>query len=652
MARTEHTTAAKRLKRRILSPRTILGGFLFHRGKEEGKYAAETVSTSRRVIWTILFALLAGVAVWLVATALWEHANWSDLKMDEVVYELNTSLAGTGNNMIQTYLLTCVLPGAAAAAVAAVVLNLFKTPATWRKVARWGSLVCLVAVAGLLTYAFIQLEVGAYFQNKTHDSAYIEDNYVSPGDTTLTFPAQKRNLIYIYLESMESTFTDQTNGGAFQENYIPQLTQLAEENITFTGGQGGVNGGYAPAGATWTAGAMFAQISGLPLKIPIEGNGMDTQATFFPTVQTMGDILHQEGYRQALLIGSDATFGGRRLLFTEHGNYEMWDYLYAQEAGWIDPDYRVWWGYEDAKLFQFAKNQLAELAAGDEPFNLTMLTVDTHFPGGYLCQLCQDEFSAQYANVLACSSRQVYDFIAWVREQPFYENTTIVLMGDHLTMDADFCTNISADYQRKTYVTILNPAGNVSEPEAYREYTTFDLFPTTLAALGVEIEGGRLGLGVDLFSGQPTLVERDGLEKMNQELRYHSAFIDSLSGFSETVYVMQERLPKLDTGLTVEESGENVIFTIQNLERVEEDISALEVGAYITNDQGRTGLWSLTATRKSAGVYTLAVPEDQFDGHDEVILELFATVDHARLQVDRTYVCHWKTGAVEPTLEE
>lgn len=62
---------------------------------------------------------------------------------------------------------------------------------------------------------------------------------------------------------------------------------------------------------------------------------------------SLGDILEQEGYRQELLIGSDASFGGRRQYFAQHGGYDIWDYYTARETGKIDPDYRVWWGYED-----------------------------------------------------------------------------------------------------------------------------------------------------------------------------------------------------------------------------------------------------------------------------------------------------------------
>lgn len=159
-----------------------------------------------------------------------------------------------------------------------------------------------------------------------------------------------------------------------------------------------------------------------------------------------------------------------------------------------------------------------------------MLTVDTHFEDGYICPLCGEEHGEnQYGNVMSCASRQVVDFVNWVKEQPYYENTTIVIVGDHLTMDSDFCNTVSRSYQRGVYNTIINAP---IEPiyEKNRVVATMDMFPTTLAALGVEIEGNRLGLGTNLFSELPTLAEQFGIEKLNQEIRKRSIFYEQIAG--------------------------------------------------------------------------------------------------------------------------
>lgn len=325
------------------------------------------------------------------------------------------------------------------------------------------------------------------------------------------------------------------------------------------------------------------------MNISIGSNDMDTQESFFPGAVTLGDILQEQGYSQRLLIGSDATFGGRRLYFTEHGNYDIVDYQYAVENGWIPEDYYVWWGYEDAYLFEFAKEQLRDLSSQEEPFNLTMLTVDTHFEDGYVCEKCEDTYGDdQYANVMACSSKQIEEFIQWIQEQDFYENTTIVLAGDHLTMDSDFCEDVSYDYERKTYVSYINSA---SEPEmnTSRTYTTFDHFPTTLAALGAQIEGNRLGLGTNLFSTEETLVERYGIDYENQELEKRSELLDRLANIDEEspeLLAREGKTPTADVEVGAYQSASEVLpLTVTNIENIQEGIQSMMVAVWSSEDQ-------------------------------------------------------------------
>ena len=80
---------------------------------------------------------------------------------------------------------------------------------------------------------------------------------------------------------METAYSDEDNGGAFEKDVIPELTEIAQENEEFSGKDNKLNGGYSMPGTTWTMGAMFAQTSGLPLKISISAYEMDTQDNFF-----------------------------------------------------------------------------------------------------------------------------------------------------------------------------------------------------------------------------------------------------------------------------------------------------------------------------------------------------------------------------------
>lgn len=483
----------------------------------------------------ILTVFLAGLSVLLALSVRWMFATWTNLSMDELVYHLTAPLDGTNTDMIWDYVRVCAVP------TVLVIFFLVLIRMAWRKkekVHLFRGIINLTALVGIilvLVYTWVELGIGNYLKNRNTESNFIEEEYVDPMDVAVVFPEQKRNLIYIFLESMETTYSDVDEGGAFDENVIPELTEIAQTNEDFSGIDPKLNGGYSLEGTTWTMGAMFAQTSGLPLNLSISANDMDTQDSFFPGITTLGDILSDAGYTQTLLIGSEAQFGGRKLYFQEHGNYEMEDYGYAIENGLIPSDYKVWWGYEDQKLFEFAKEKLLQLSQGDEPFNLTMLTVDTHFEDGYVCEQCPTEYDTQYSNVMACSSRQVGEFLKWIQQQDFYENTTIVISGDHPTMDSDYCAEIDQEgnYDRRVFTAYINAAAYAQDQQE-RTYSTFDNFPTTLAALGVQIDGDRLGLGTNLFSGKQTLLEEFGKSKVNAELKKKSEFIEKLSAVNKT----------------------------------------------------------------------------------------------------------------------
>ena len=552
----------------------------------------EKVKKILLIIGAILGALLSTIGTLLYFSIKWMFKTWTNLTMDELVYHMTAPLEGTNDGMIQEYLDVCAVP---AILMLLLVVILF---IAWRTKKRWyvvmgASIIVPIIVSGVSVHgAWNELDVGSFVDGQSTYSSFIDDNYVDPADVALTFPEQKRNLIYIFLESMEMTYADKENGGAFDKNVIPELTELAQENEDFSGEDKELNGGYAMTGATWTMGAMFAHTSGIPLSISIDGNDMNTQEHFFAGAVTLGDILESAGYCQNLMIGSDATFGGRRLYFTEHGNYNIYDYNYASENGLIPPDYRVWWGYEDEKLFSFAKDKLTELSQQSTPFNFTMLTVDTHFEDGYPCELCTDEFGDnQYANVMACSSRQVKELVDWIQQQDFYENTTIVIAGDHPTMDKDFCEDIDEDYIRKVYTTYINPAAELETTEK-RNYTTFDNFPTTLAALGVKIDGNRLGLGTNLFSSTQTLTERFGIDKMESELKKKSKMMEKLGDIREvetdigTQTVQEENIPSAELSIgDYDYNYSSLPISVTNISNVPGNIQSVMAAVWKEADQ-------------------------------------------------------------------
>lgn len=387
------------------------------------------------------------------------------------------------------------------------------------------SVTVLIAGCTLGIGSFGYAEVKAYFFDK---SSIYEDEYHNPEDVAITFPEQKRNLIYIYVESLETSYTSKDLGGALDRNLLPNLSQLATEGggLNFSNTEK-LGGALSTPGTGFTVGGMVAATAGIPLNVVggLNANDYGNTSDFLPGAYSLGEILNKENYRQMLLIGSDAAFGGRDKYFSQHGNYEIRDYNYAIEQGWIPSDYKVWWGYEDQKLFEFAKESLSELATGDQPFNFTMLTADTHFPDGYATAETEKLFDTQYKNVIFHSDKMLGSFLDWIQKQSFYENTTVIISGDHLTMDTGFSSSLPEDYERTVFNLILN-APFTTENTKNRQFSTMDLFPTTLASLGATISGNRLGLGTNLFSDQETLIEELGYEYVENQLAQRSDYYE------------------------------------------------------------------------------------------------------------------------------
>ena len=487
------------------------------------------------LIW-ILFAILLVAEEYVLS-------SFSGITIDQLVFHMNTNLEGSNwstflPTLIQAglYILIAVI---GCTIVTFIQKYFIKKANRYRKfnlkakeMIKEYSLHFITTLCGFIAICIVLVSLADnyylidYLAARRIDTEIYDKYYIDTATVELTFPEKKKNLVYIYMESMEMSLADESHGGGKSVNVIPELTDIALENDCFNGDTDILNGARSLYNSTWTIAGLVAQTSGLPLGINhVLTNNINSISSFMPGATTLGDILEKEGYHNVFMLGSDAKFGNRDVYFKEHGNYDIDDYYWARNNNKLpDKSYYVWWGYEDDKLFTYAKEELTSLAESDEPFALSLLTVDTHFVNGYLCDDCPDTFTSQYSNVFACSSKKVSELVEWIEAQPWGEDTVIVLNGDHLCMDSKYYEDMPEDYERKTYTAIIN--SSKKEPDTTRLYSTMDLFPTTLSAMGVTIKGDRLGLGTDLYSDTPTLLEELGENYLNYELSLNSTFYD------------------------------------------------------------------------------------------------------------------------------
>ena len=493
----------------------------------------------KTIIVKVLCILLIFLGFLLAFSARWCVNTYGDVGFDAILFTILSSLDGVAGDLIISYMRSVVPPLLVLTTCISfvvvilrgknrIVLRIRKKKLQLLPFRPAISVILSLAICvGLTVYAARSVAMDQWLINILDASEIFENEYVDPLEADISFPEEKRNIIHIYLESMEVTFFDKENGGTLDYNVIPELYNLALENVNFSH-RTGVGGMSEASGATWTIAALVAQTAGIPLKIPIEGNSMDSSMAFLPGAYTLMDILNENGYYQSFMCGSDADFGGRRSYFEQHGVDQIYDLYTARTDLGLAEDYHDgWWGMEDFLLYEYAKQELEEISQQDEPFAFYMLTVDTHHIGGNLCEYCGDDYEENYENVYSCASKQLNEFINWIMEQDFYENTTIVITGDHLSMDEEYMSsNLDDGYERMIYNCFINTSVEPTNSEN-RIFTQLDMFPTILAAIGCEISGERLGLGTNLFSDISTLPEEYGLEQFNDELSRTSNYYNN-----------------------------------------------------------------------------------------------------------------------------
>lgn len=290
----------------------------------------------------------------------------------------------------------------------------------------------------------------------------------------------------------------------------------------------------------------------VPLKLPIGGNSF-SRGHFLESATCIGDVLHSLGYTLQAVQGSDTTFSGMFQFFNSHfiplHGVKYFDEQYLSAHN-IDPQTKNGvWGIKDALVLNEGKRFLQEWQKhySDEEkhknpqrFALFLTTIDTHFPNGFVdkqnCPNLNDE--TPYQSAILCADKLVSEFIDWAQKQDFYKDTTIIVLGDHLSMKQNF---FPQGTKRAVFNAFINPSFSTTpQPELIknRQLSHFDISALILDSIGLEVES--FGLGRNPLKGK-TLLEEFGIQEFNKALGQTSRFYDSLWKPDFTKHTQKEK---------------------------------------------------------------------------------------------------------------
>ena len=252
-------------------------------------------------------------------------------------------------------------------------------------------------------------------------SNFYEEHYADPHNIELTTPNNKRNLIMIFAESMESTYAYPEY---FGDNLIPELSEIAKDNINFSDTEN-LGGFKNVIGAQYTQASMVAQLCAVPFRLPVRARRFHPINGFLPGAVCLSDILKKDDYNQSFMIGMTRQFCGTDSFLETHGNVKIldWDFYSARDNLKRNADKKRRGIVRDINLFKYAKEEILELASKDAPFSFTIMTMDTHFGNEHFeKQICSIKYhnddiddEDNFKNVYSCADQQISDFINWIK---------------------------------------------------------------------------------------------------------------------------------------------------------------------------------------------------------------------------------------------
>lgn len=452
-----------------------------HRSRKPGRRAAVAV-------WSLIY-----LGFMLLFVSLWIRANFGEVSFEELVANLPiTHGGGVGNGglIVTASVYWFILP-ALFTAIVYLARRMMRRPMPTRR-RHWASATVFVLI-GALTLALttgIPRYANAAIANKT-----FEPYYVAPAVSAS--PKHPKNLITIYLESAESSLGDKE---LFGRNLLANLDSA-------TAGWHVYDGLRQYHGGGWTMAGMVSTQCGIPLKHPLMhdqyqsnslGSSMDH---YLPNARCLGDVLTAQGYTSAYLGGASTNFAGKGHFYLDHG--------YATDLGLEDwkadgepADYISEWGLSDSHLMVHAEQTVERLRASGKPFNLTMITLDTHEPPGVFAD-CHTDDAMPMSTAVTCSMKAVAGFLDYLKSHQYLDDTVVMVMGDHqkmLLMGNDFSDKLATVADRRIVMRVWSP-----DPVTFSraDADQLSVLPTTLELLGFTVPDGRAGLGVSFVGNHP-----------------------------------------------------------------------------------------------------------------------------------------------------
>lgn len=357
------------------------------------------------------------------------------------------------------------------------------------------------------TYQTTQVRAQASPNDMQEVQNYVSQHYAAPDDKYFGM-AEGKNVIYIHLESTQQFLIDykikDENGE--EHEVMPFVSSLYHDNSTFS-----FDNFFHQVGAGKTSDAETLLETSL---FGLNQGAFFTQFGGKNTFEAAPNILEQtKGYTSAVFHGNSGNFWNRNETYKHLG----YDYFFDSSYYDVNEDNSFQYGLHDKPFFNQSVQYLERL---QQPFYAKFITVSNHYPyaeftnedAGFPIADTGDETVDGYFATANYLDTAVEEFFNYLKASGLYDNSVIVLYGDHygvsdgrnpalapLVGESSYSWDgyDNAQMQRVPFMIHIPGQDNGGIFDTYGGEV--DVLPTLLHFLGVSTEN-YIQLGQDLLS--------------------------------------------------------------------------------------------------------------------------------------------------------
>lgn len=311
------------------------------------------------------------------------------------------------------------------------------------------------------------------------------------------YAIQNKNLILIVVESLNSWVVDYEIDG---KKVAPTLSQLFGDSSNYV-----VRNVVPQVCNGRSCDAHFMYNTGL-----LPSRDVVTAVTFGDVAYpSLAKALKKKNYNCVEIIGDEATFANQGITRISYGFDALYDVTNKKQYNDLEK-YEV-----DSIVFENAINLLDELP---QPFYSMIVSLSMHFPFDLApCPVWIAENTTLkddakgYLSLVYTFDRQLLRFITHLKERGLYENSLIVIVGDHNGYDKNKLENRENVFIEDliTPMVIINPLyGGIR----HSELGQIDVYPTILDAIGAnEYSWKGVGMSALRFPKIGSVIDRYGV---------------------------------------------------------------------------------------------------------------------------------------------